>query len=108
MLKITVSSTSTSVSELPSDNSATPSNSGCQLPAASEGDDTTLSDDEIASVVEGSSSMSADVRGNPRLGNEDDEFPARKQRRKGEAQKLKDNLHSGVLESSEKRSRKKR
>lgn len=111
VLEIKVSSTSASVSQLPSDNSVTPSNS-CQLPVGSEGDDTTLSDDEIASVVEGSSSMSADVRGNPRPGNEDtekdDEFPARKQRRKGEAQRLKDNLHSGVLQSTDKRSRKKR
>ena len=111
MLEIKVPSTSASVSQLPSDNSVIPSNS-CQLPVGSVGDDTTLSDDEIASVVEGSSSMSADVRGNLRPGNEDtekdDEFPPRKQRRKGEAQRLKDNLHSGVLQSSEKRLRKKR
>ena len=110
MLEIKVSSTSASVNQLPSDNSVTLSNS-CQLPVGSEGHDTTLSDDEIASVVEGSSSMSAVVRGNPPPGNEDtkkdDEFPARKQRRKGEAQRLKDNLHSVVLQSSEKRSRKK-
>ena len=72
MLEIKVSSTSASVSQLPSDNSVTPLNS-YQLPVGSEGDDTTLSDDEIASVVEVSSSMSADVRGNPRSGNEDTE-----------------------------------
>lgn len=110
MLEIKVSSTSASVNQLPSDNSVTLSRLHCQLPVGSEGHDTTLSDDEIASVVEGSSSMSAVVRGNPPPGNDtkkDDEFPARKQRRKGEAQRLKDNLHSGVLQSSEKRSRKK-
>ena len=111
VLEIKVSSTTASVNQLPSDTSVTPSNS-CQLPVGSDRDDSTLSDDEIASVVEGSTSMLADVRGNQGPGNEDtekdDEFPARKQRRKGEAQRLKDNLHSGVLQSSEKRSRKKR
>ena len=111
MLDIEVYSTSASVSQLPSDNSATPSNS-CQLPVVSEAEETTQIDDEIASVVEGSSSISADVRVNCRPGNEDteknEEFPARKQRRKGEAQRLKDTLRSGVLQSSEKRLRKKR
>jgi len=104
-----IKTTSASVSQLPSENSATSSNNS-QLSVATGDDDTTPSDDEIASVVE---SFSSDAESAPSTssnarGNEAEELPARKQRRKGEAQRLKDNLHSGVLGSSEKRSRKKR
>ena len=108
-LVLEIKTTSASVSQLPSENSATSSNNS-QLPVGTENDDTTLSDDEIASVVEG---FSSDAESSPSTssnvrGKEAEELPARKQRRKGEAQRLKDNLHSRVLGSSEKKSRKKR